>query len=161
MPCVSLYVPFQAEVRCARRALQASPCALLSCLVRQSSSVILNTLLLLLSRRTSPTPKKPVSDRDCAMTRPGLLAGAGWAPHPLVLLLGFAEQLQDVDGPRLCDTVGPLWFHSLRRASLGEFCFLLHDPRGTVSERLLFNTHSRTCEICNFNEGLLLKKHLC
>lgn len=123
-PWASLHLPFQAAVRCVRRALLASQCALLPCLGRQSLSVILNTPLLLIPHRHPPTILHSTPPH-----------------HPLVFLLGFAEQLQDVDGPRLCDTIGPLWFRSLRRSPLGVFCFLLHDPQGQF-ERDCCLTHT-------------------
>lgn len=50
--------------------------------------------------------------------------------HPLIFLLGLAEQLQDVDGLWLCDTIGPPWLRPLWRPSLGVVCFLFYNPTG-------------------------------
>lgn len=65
--------------------------------------------------------------------------------HSLVLLLGFAEQFQDVDGSCFCDTVSPPWLCPLRWLSLGMVCFLFHNPGGRVkvSHRVCyFNSHT-------------------
>ena len=53
-------------------------------------------------------------------------------PHSLVFLLGFAEQLQDVDGPWFCDTIGPPWLCPLWWLSLSMVCFLFHNPGGEL-----------------------------
>lgn len=51
--------------------------------------------------------------------------------HPVELILGLAEELQDVNGARFCAAIGPprdagpLW-----GAPVGLHGFLLHDPGG-------------------------------
>lgn len=47
--------------------------------------------------------------------------------HSVVFLLGFAEELQDVDGPRLCQPVHPVMLCPLWGHSLGVARFLLHN----------------------------------
>ena len=49
-------------------------------------------------------------------------------PHSLVFLFGFAEQLQDVDGPWFCNSIGSSSLCPLWSLSLGKVCFVFHNP---------------------------------
>lgn len=142
--CLS-YVPFRAEVRCARRAPQASPCARLSCLLHQSLSVKSNVPLLLFSHtkfwwRLCTKPGLPVCVCWLGSSPAGIPPWLCWA----------APGCRWAAAPRhRWSSVVPL-----SQASLSWHVLLLASRSlGTVSERDSCSTQTRKSSWNMFFQG--------